>query len=76
MFSKNNPNYNNKAPFNWTNKGEGIDAMKRNNMDAHKAADDIMNSHFDNWHKGAGTEHNAIKKWLDRVIRKLLNGGK
>ena len=25
---------------------------------------------------GAGTEHNAIKKWLDRVIRKLLNGGK
>lgn len=76
MFSKNNPNYNSKAPFNWTNKGEGIDAMKRHNMDAHKAADDIMNSHFDNWHKGAGTEHNAIKKWLDRVIRKFLNGGK
>ncbi len=31
-----------------------------------------MNNHFDNWQYGAGSDRNVIKKWLDRVIRKLL----
>ena len=76
LFSKNNPNINSKAPFSWTNKNEGIDAMQRNNLDANKAAEDIMNSHFDDWHKGSGSKYNAIKKWLDRIIRNFLAGGK
>ena len=76
MFSKHNPGMSNTSPYSWTNRNEGVEAMQRNGMDANKAADDIMNSHFDNWHKGAGTEHNAIKKWLDRIIRKIITGGK
>ena len=31
-----------------------------------------MNNHFDNCQYGAGSDRNVIKKWLDRVIRKLL----
>ena len=47
-----------------------------NDFDTTRAAEDIMNSHFDDWRKGTNTEYNAIKKWLDRVIRKFLTGGK
>ena len=46
--------------------------MKAFGGDANKAADYIMNEHFDNWKYGAGNPRNVIKKWLDRVIRKLL----
>ena len=76
LFSKHNPGMTNKPPYSWTTNDEGVEAMRRNSMDANKSANDIMNSHFDDWHKGSGTEHNAIKKWLDRVIRKLITGGK
>lgn len=76
MFSKHNPGMSNRAPFSWTNNQEGLDAMRKNNMDANKAANDIMNNHFESWKTGAGQKHNAVKKWLDRVIRKMIQGGK
>lgn len=47
--------------------------MKKYNGDASKAASEIMNGHRDLWKKGAGNKYNAIKKWLDRIIRKLHN---
>ena len=75
LFSKHNPGMSNKPPYSWTTNSEGKDFMVKNKMNANKAADDLMNSHFDNWHRGAGTPHNAIKKWLDRVVRKMISGG-
>lgn len=72
MFSKHNPGMTNKPPFSWTTNQEGMDAMRKFGGDANKAADYIMNNHFDNWKYGAGQARNAIKKWLDRVIRKML----
>ena len=74
LMSKHRPGMSNKAPFSWTNQQEGIDAMKRFNGDANKAADDIMNRHFQNWKYGAGNDRNVIKKWLDRIIRKIYRG--
>ena len=72
MFSKHNPGMTNKPPFSWTTNQEGMDAMIKFGGDANKAADYIMNNHFDIWKYGAGQARNAIKKWLDRVIRKML----
>ena len=66
----------NRAPFSRTDNKEGLEAMRKHGMDSNKATEDIMNKHLENWRKGAGTEHNAIKKWLDRVIRKMIQGGK
>ena len=74
MFSKKEPKMRNKPPFSWTTQQEGIDAMKKYNGDANKAATEIMNNHKSSWIKGAGQEHNAIKKWLDRIIRKIIKG--
>ena len=62
----------NKSPYSWTNNSEGEYYMRKNNMDAHKAAKELMDDHFDDWKVGPGKEHNAIKKWLDRVIRKMI----
>ena len=76
MFSKHEPVMDNKSPFSWTTTDEGIEAMKNNGMDARKATEDIMSNHFDEWKRGPGREHNAIHKWLDRVIRKKIKGGK
>ena len=72
FFSKHNPKMTNKPPYSWVDQQEGIDAMRRHGGDANKAAKDIMNAHWDTWKEGAGQYYNAIKKWLDRVIRKLL----
>ena len=72
MFSKHNKVMANKPPFSWTTNQEGMDAMRKFGGDANKAADYIMNNHFDNWKYGAGQARNAIKKWLDRIIRKML----
>ena len=62
----------NKPPVSWTTNQKGVDAMIKFGGDANKAADYIMNNHFDNWKYGAGQKRNVIKKWLDRVIRKIL----
>ena len=72
LMSKHRPEMTNCPPFSWTTQEEGIDAMNRFGGDANKAADYIMNNHFDNWKYGAGNDRNVIKKWLDRIIRKLL----
>ena len=72
MFSKHEPKMTKKLPFSWTTNQEGIDAMKKYNGDADKAAKEIMDNHRITWKKGAGTEFNAIKKWLDRVIREIF----
>jgi hypothetical protein len=62
----------NKPPYSWVNQQEGIDAMRRYHGDANKAARDIMDAHWNTWKEGAGQYYNSIKKWLDRIIRKLL----
>ena len=72
LMSKHRPGMTHRPPFSWTTQEEGIDAMNRFGGDANKAADYIMNNHFDNWKYGAGNDRNVIKKWLDRIIRKLL----
>ena len=72
MFSKHRPGMTNKPPFSWVTQEEGIESMLQNNLDANKAADQIMNNHVDGWKRGAGQDHNVIKKWLDRIIRKLI----
>ena len=72
LMSKHRPGMTNRPPFSWTTQEEGIDAMNKSGGDANKAADYIMNNHFDNWKYGAGNDRNVIKKWLDRIIRKLL----
>ena len=72
MFSKRNPGMSNRSPRTWVTKEEGIEAMNIFNGDANKAAEYIMNNHRSMWQKGAGTDFSAIKKWLDRIIRKLL----
>ncbi len=72
MMSKHMPGMTNKPPFSWTTNQEGMDALSKFGGDANKAADYLMDKHFDNWHDGAGQARNAIKKWLDRVIRKML----
>ena len=72
MFSKHNKGMSNKPPFSWTTNQEGIEAMTKFGGNAKKAADYIMNNHFDNWKYGSGQPRNAIHKWLDRVIREIL----
>lgn len=72
FMSKHRPGMSNRPPFSWITQDEGIDAMKRFGGDANKAADYIMNNHFDSWKYGAGNDRNVIKKWLDRIIRKML----
>ena len=72
MFSKHRPGMTHKPPFSWVTQEEGIESMLQNNLDANKAADQIMNNHVDGWKRGAGQDHNVIKKWLDRIIRKLI----
>lgn len=72
MFSKHRPGMTNKPPFSWVTQEEGIESMLQNNLDANKAADQIMNNHVNGWKRGAGQDHNVIKKWLDRIIRKLI----
>lgn len=72
FMSEHRPGMSNRPPFSWTNQDEGIEAMKRFGGDANKAVDYIMNNHFDNWKYGAGNDRNVIKKWLDRIIRRML----
>ena len=72
LMSKHRPGMSNRPPFSWTTQEEGIEAMNKFGGNANKAADYIMNNHFDNWKYGAGNDRNVIKKWLDRIIRKLL----
>lgn len=74
FMSKKRPGMTNRAPFSWVNKEEGIEAMKKFNGDANKAADYIMNNKRDHWNYGAGEDRNAVKKWLDRIIRKFMRG--
>jgi hypothetical protein len=71
-FSKHRPVMTNKPPVSWLTQEEGIEAMLDSAMDANKAADRLILDHgFNNKH-GAGTDHNAVKKWLDRIIRKII----
>ena len=76
LMSKNNPGMKSNPPVSWTTTEEGIEAMLECGSDANKAADKIMNNHEKKLDYGAGTERNAIKKWLDRVIRKIIRMGK
>lgn len=71
-FSKHRLVMTNKPPVSWLTQEEGIEAMPDSAMDANKAADRLILDHgFNNKH-GAGTDHNAVKKWLDRIIRKII----
>ncbi|MCR5514659.1 MAG: RHS repeat-associated core domain-containing protein [Bacilli bacterium] len=72
MFSKHNPGMGNRPLSSDITKDECIEAMKKNHGDSNRAATEIMNNHRTDWRRGAGTEFNALKKFLDRVIRKLL----
>ena len=54
-------------PFSWVSQEEGIQAMKKFNGDANKAADYIMNNKARVWKYGPGNDQNVIKKWLDRI---------
>ncbi len=69
MFSKHEKVMKKKAPFSWTNNEEGIEALRNNKGDAVKAALEILRKHgFDNIYN----KFNPIKKWLDRIIRKMI----
>ena len=74
LFSKHNPGMSSKAPVSWTNIDEGIQALKNAKGDAVKAAEQLMDLRYGpgNWKKGAGTEFNALHKWLNRIIRGRL----
>ena len=72
LYSKGRPGMTNKAPFSWVTKEEGIEAMQKFNKDANKAADYIMSNHREKWGYGPGHDVNVIKKWLDRIIRRLI----
>ena len=72
LYSKERPGMTNKAPFSWVTKEEGIEAMRKFNKDANKAADYIMSNHREKWGYGPGHDVNVIKKWLDRIIRRLI----
>ncbi len=63
----------NKAPYSWTNKNEGLEAMKMFNGDANKAAKYILENHNVDLKTGPGKEYNIIKKWLSRIIRKAIH---
>ncbi len=71
-FSKGRPGMTNKPPFSWVTNEDGMQAMLDNNGDASKAADDILQNSNRKPNHGAGTDHNVLKKWLDRIIRKRL----
>lgn len=72
MFSKHNPGMSSRSPRSWLTQEEGIEAMRKFGGDANKAAEYLMNKHGGLWHRGAGTDYNMIKKWLDRVIRHMM----
>ena len=76
LMSKHDPGMSNKPPVSWTTIEEGIETMLECGSNANKAADKIMNNHEKELEYGAGTKRNAIKKWLDRVIRKIIRMGK
>ena len=63
----------NNAPYSWTNKNEGLEAMKMFNGDANKAAKYILENHNVDLKTGPGKEYNIIKKWLSRIIRKAIH---
>ena len=71
-MSKHRPGMTHTPPFSWVSQEEGIEAMKKFNGDANKAADYIMNNKARVLKYGAGNDRNVIKKWLDRIIRALL----
>ena len=72
MFSKHNPGMSSRSPRSWLTQEEGIEAMRKFGGDANKAAEYLTNKHGGLWHRGAGTDYNMIKKWLDRVIRHMM----
>lgn len=73
MLSKSNPVMKNKPPVSWTTNQEGIDAMIRFNKNADNAARFIVKRKYGHLTKtGPHTELNAIKKWLDRIIRGMI----
>lgn len=73
-FSKHNPGMSNKPPVSWTDIDEGINVYNKFGGNSNKATEYLLNQFRGpgNWHKGAGTEFNALKKWFDRIIRLLI----
>lgn len=71
LFSKHDPGMSSRSPVSWTSFDEGVQAFKNAQGDAGKAAEQLMNQKYGlgKWRKGARTEYNALKKWLDRIIR-------
>ena len=63
----------NNAPYSWTNKNEGLEAMKMFNGDLDRATKYILENHGRPLKRGAGNEFNIIKKWLSRIIRKAIH---
>lgn len=72
MLSKSEPIFQNKPPVSWTNNQEGIDAMTEFNKDLNEATKSILKKHNRKMNTGPKTDFNKIKKWLDRVIRKMM----
>ena len=72
MFSKHNPGMSSRSPRSWLTQEEGIEAMRKFGGDASKAAEYLMNKRGGLRHRGAGTDYNMIKKWLDRVMRHMM----
>ncbi len=75
LFSKHNPGMSNKPPVSWTDIDEGINIYNKFGGNSNKAAEYLLNQFrgSGNWHKGAGTEFNALKKWFDRIIRLMIS---
>ncbi|MDR1697438.1 MAG: hypothetical protein LBR37_00770, partial [Erysipelotrichaceae bacterium] len=72
MFSKSDP-WKNTSPRSWLNKEDAIEALRNAAGDSAKATKDILDRIFGpgNWQKGS-RDYNAVKKWIDRVIRAIL----
>ena len=76
VFSKHDPGMSSKSPVSWTDIDKGIAAYKKCGS-AEKAAEYLLNEKYGAgvWPTGSKTEHNALKKWLDRIIRLRVKKG-
>ena len=76
VFSKHDPGMSSKSPVSWTDIDKGIAAYKKCGS-AEKAAKYLLDEQYGvgQWERGSGKEHNALKKWLDRIIRLRVKKG-
>ncbi len=76
LLSKHNPGMSNKPPVSWTDINEGIEVFNVFGGNSEKATEFLLNEKYGvgKWSRGARTEYNALKKWFDRIIRKMIGG--